>query len=113
MEKTATQNGLEMQETNRLSHRDRNISISAAHRAIADSDYREFNEDNFRAALHDIAMKAAYLAIQGDREAHQHEMKYLDTVMDMHLQELSTRPLSQITFQMKDGSGFTLHKPPQ
>lgn len=111
MENTAAQLGIEMQESNRLAHRDRNISISAAHRAIADSDYSEFNEDNFRAALHDIAMKAAYLAIQGDREMHQHEMKYLDNVMDMHLQEMSMRPPSQIIFPMSEDSTLPLHQP--
>lgn len=41
----------------------------------------------------DAAEEAAYMAIQADREAHQAEMKYLDKVMDLHTQELSSRPL--------------------
>lgn len=89
---------LEGQEKMRLAARDRAIAETSARNAIEQKvgdvydieDPREFVQKFTHAAI-----EAAYLAIQADREQYHLELKYLDKAMNLHLQDLSSRPLPQ------------------
>ena len=92
--KTATQFLEKSLEDERCEMRVRQILRSSAARAVAEgeAELEGVDEHNYRRVISDIAMRAAYLAIQADRDIYQQEIQYLNKLMGLQLEAIFSRP---------------------